>query len=181
MESCSDRERRFRPDEDLWTFSERVESEPGVAPTYQVQFASDLDYGTRFQSCADRRLVFGGDEEATVVFSFRPAHGKESAHGRVFGWKAPGGQLGKLSGDVAIQLKMTRKGEVLDKRLLFTTNPALAELALAAITEWMPVQSAGTDPGPFDDVLWLRFEEGTLGLAYQSHYFTPPAKVAPGT
>jgi hypothetical protein len=44
-------------------------------------------------------------------------------------------ESGKLSGVLAVQLTMSRSGEVLGKKLLFTTNTALGAQVLAAITD----------------------------------------------
>jgi hypothetical protein len=172
-EACTADFAGFKPDEDMWSYSQLVESREGGGPIYQILFASDPDYAAKFQECAERRLVFAGDHEADRVFSFRPARGKESAHGRLFAWKAPRAQeVGKLSGNVALQVKMNHAGEVLEKKILFATKSALGDVALAAITDWFTVESPGAESGPFDDVLHLKFEDGTLAMAVQSHYFT---------
>jgi hypothetical protein len=180
-EVCTPNFGGFKPDEDMWSYSQLVESKEGGGPIYQVLFASDSEYAARFQECADRRLVFAGDHEAGTVFSFRPAQGKEGAHGRLFVWRVAQAQaqVGKLSGNLALQLKMSRSGEVLEKKVLFTTNAGLAEIGLAAITDWFTVEAPGTDPGPFDDVLHLKFEEGTLAMAYQTHYCPFPDRERP--
>ncbi|HVT16480.1 MAG TPA: hypothetical protein VHQ90_09935 [Thermoanaerobaculia bacterium] len=164
----------FKPDQDLWSYSELVEPKQDRVPIRQLRFASDPDYATKFQQCADHQLMFGGEDDTARSFHFRQARSKKDAAGRLFGLKVPEGRLGKLSGVLAVQLKMSRSGEVLGKELLFTTNTALGAEVLAAITDWITVASPGADLGPFEDLLYLDFEAGALTMGSQSHYVQTP-------
>jgi hypothetical protein len=174
QESCIAFFRHFKPDQDLWTFSEHKAKQPGGVPSHQLLFASDPDIATGFQECADQQLLFRTDSDQGSDFYFRPAKGKRSAlGGRQFRLNVPAESVGKLSGSLAIQLTMSRSGEVLGKKILFTTNALLGDMVLAAIDQWITVKSPGSDAGPFEDYVHVQFEAGSLSMASASHWFTP--------
>ncbi|HVT16469.1 MAG TPA: hypothetical protein VHQ90_09880 [Thermoanaerobaculia bacterium] len=163
-----------RLDKDLWTFSEHKAKQLGAVPSHQLLFASDPDIATGFQECADHQSLFSTDSDQGFDFYFRPATGKRSAlGGRQFQLNVPAEPIGKLSGSLAIQLRMSRSGEVLGKKVLFTTNALLGDIVLAAIDQWITVKSPGSDAGPFEDYVHMSFEAGTLSMASASHWFTP--------
>ena len=119
--------RRLSPDRDQWSYSELVAPAHSGQPTYHVRFASDPDYARKLQQCADRGLAFGGIRDAEALFSFRAANGKESAHGRRFQLTVPDGALGSLSGALAVQLETSKAGGLVATRVLFPTDPQLAQ------------------------------------------------------
>jgi hypothetical protein len=83
-----------------------------------------------------------------------------------------------LSGKLAIRLEVARSGEIVDKRLLFTTDQELGRLVLKHIDSSLEFTRTGQNPGPFLDVLFLRFDKGSLAVALHRYYaFSPGPEV----
>jgi hypothetical protein len=165
--------RQMNPEDDLWSYAELASATKGGARRYQIRFASDPDYATGLQRCADLGLAFDEDQEASdkpeFLFRFRAPRGSVSPTGLHPALQVPDGALGPLSGVLAIQLRMTSAGQILSKRLLFATDARLGEAALLGIDRWFSV-IPGTDLATFEDVLFLKFEAGRLGMAVEHHH-----------
>jgi hypothetical protein len=163
------------PGNDQWFYSELVPSAGGSRRTYQVRFASDPEYATKLQACSNLGMALGADEPdaPVILFSFRSARGRKDAHGRHLRLTVTSGAAGKLSGSLALEVRMSREGAVLGKRLLFATNSPLGDTVLAHIDDWVSVDSIGSDAGPFDDQFFLQFDAGVLTMATESHRIEP--------
>lgn len=165
--------RQMNPEDDLWSYAELASATKGAAQRYQIRFASDPDYATGLQRCADLGLAFDEDQEPGAkpefLFRFRAPRGSVSPTGLHTALHIPEGALGLFTGALAVQLRMTSAGQILSKRLLFTTDARLGEAVVLGIDNWFTL-IPGTDPTIFEDVLFLKFDAGNLGMAVEHHH-----------
>ena len=78
-----------------------------------------------------------------------------------------------LSGDLALRIEVSREGEVLAKDLLFSTDDKLGQLVSEDLEQGFLITSTGDGPGPFIDILDLKFQNGLLVALIQSHHSKP--------
>jgi len=114
------------------------------------------------QECADANVAV--DEQQVSTFIYRPSPDFKHTPGqrRLFPY-IPKASAGGLTGVAAVTLATDRRGEILAKRLLFATNPAVGALVLDEVERWMEVRDAGHANG-FLDVLFFRFKDGSLQM-----------------
>lgn len=163
----------MNPEDSLWSYAELAPPNKSGVRRYQVRFASNPEYARGLQRCADLGLAFDEDQETSdkpeFLFRFRAPRGSVSPVGLNPALHVPDGMLGALSGVAAIQLEMTSAGQILTKRLLFTTDARLGEALLLGIDGWFSV-TPGAELPTFEDVLFLKVEGGKLGMAVEHHH-----------
>lgn len=81
--------------------------------------------------------------------------------------------LGDLSGDLAIRLKTSREGDVLEKKLLFSSNGELGRKVLEHFEAGLEIVKPGKGAGPFIDILTLKFQNGEMAVFLQTHHAKP--------
>jgi hypothetical protein len=163
----------MNPEDSLWSYAELTPPAKSGVRRYQIRFASDPDYARGLQRCAELGLAFDEDQETSdkpeFLFRFRAPRGSVSPVGLNPSLHVPEGVLGTLSGVAAVQLKMTSAGQILSKRLLFTTDARLGEALLLGIDGWFSV-TPGAELPTFEDVLFVKVEAGKLGMAVEHHH-----------
>jgi hypothetical protein len=82
-------------------------------------------------------------------------------------------QFEGLSGDFALRLEVTREGQVLGKELLFSSDPKLGQMVRDSLEAGLEIVRPGTGPGPFVDILTLKFQNGELAVFGQTHHSKP--------
>jgi len=165
--------RQMNPEEDLWSYAELAPAPQGGVRRYQIRFASDPEYATGLQRCAELGLAFDEDLETNdqpeFLFHFRAPRASIGLDGVHPTLHVPEGALGALSGALAVRLKMTGGGLILSKELLFASNVGLGEAVLKDIESWFSV-AGDAETASFEDVLFLKFDAGRLAMAVEHHH-----------
>lgn len=168
--------------EDHWYFvSTRIDAN-GVK-SFHLPVASHDWLSTALQECASHGWIPKGWIPSGIpefakgmpiqsdFFDYIPSVDSVDVRGRLVRLSFP--ELADLSGDLAIRLEVTHEGQVLGKELLFSSDPKLGQLVLDSLEAGLEIVRSGSGPGPFVDILTLKFQNGELAVFGQTHHSKP--------
>jgi hypothetical protein len=169
--------------EERWYLMEYRVDAAGQTSDLKVSFASDPGFAAGIQDCAAQGHLdlhpqdVGPHPVFETNFKFMPAAD--------WGWVREKRRihltfpdLGQLSGTLAVRVEMTKEVEILDKKLLFSSNPELGKRVLEQLDDSLEVVSGGDSAGPFLDVFFLTFQSGEMVVFSQSHYAVKAGETA---
>jgi hypothetical protein len=104
-------------------------------------------------------------------FGYIPSADRIDVTGRLVRLELP--RLDGRNGDLAIRLEVSSEGEVLDKKLLFSSDAELGRLVIENLESGFHVEKTGTGPGPFFDILSMQIQNGELAVLLQTHHSKP--------
>lgn len=166
-------ERLFLGPENRWAYFE-FEVEPnGWRPSsFVVHAASENRLANMIEQCLDAGAPIARfDRQASArqthrIFTYEPgqSEGLEQVR-RIFLYQIPPGRVADfatLNGRLALRFTTTTEGEILDRELLFSTDPVLGQLILDSLEEGLVMVEASEHKGPFTDVLDLTVLGGQI-------------------
>ena len=164
--------------QDRWALMEYRVAATGNAESLKVPFASDLSYANSLTDCAGRGSVQLPTRSGHVykVFRFAPARDQQIlSGGRILDFEIPDSLKKRISntsftGHLALRLEINELGMIRSKELLFASSGRLGNLVLDYVDDGLEVVNRGQVRGPYTDVIYLRFENGSLVSFEQSHF-----------
>jgi hypothetical protein len=158
-----------------WYYAEVRSDATGELQALDIRFTSepvekaDLELCLTQERNSQEKGLDGPHPAVERTFRYIPQSGMERTRGgRRLHLSLP--ELAPVNADLAVRVEMSRDGSVLEKSLLFSSDPEVGLSILDQLDSSLTVEVTGEGPGPFTDVLLLKLVNGTMVVFGQNHY-----------